>query len=155
MTRNTPPYRETGVAIPLSHCVSCSIADYRCYTPTSFPDLPKFLADRKNCLAESSRAKICLPGISSKKVFQNPWKTGNLSSRIVFQSVFWAPHRGLINPDLPLFFRGGLGGKSRSYRLGFCTVSLLPLLPGMSLSLHPMCCISCSTTCLPLLHYLM
>ena len=31
-----PPYRETGVAIPLSHCVSCSIADYRCYIPTSF-----------------------------------------------------------------------------------------------------------------------
>ena len=31
-----PPYRETGVAIPLSHCVSCGIADYRCYTPTSF-----------------------------------------------------------------------------------------------------------------------
>ena len=30
-----PPYRETGVAIPLSHCVSCGIADYRCYTPTS------------------------------------------------------------------------------------------------------------------------
>ena len=31
-----PPYRETGVAIPLSHCISCGIADYRCYTPTSF-----------------------------------------------------------------------------------------------------------------------
>ena len=31
-----PPYRKTGVAIPLSHCVSCGIADYRCYTPTSF-----------------------------------------------------------------------------------------------------------------------
>ena len=31
-----PPYRETAVAIPLSHCVSCGIADYRCYTPTSF-----------------------------------------------------------------------------------------------------------------------
>ena len=30
-----PPYRETGVAIPLSHCVSCGIPDYRCYTPTS------------------------------------------------------------------------------------------------------------------------
>ena len=28
-----PPYRETGVAIPLSHCVSCRIADYPCYTP--------------------------------------------------------------------------------------------------------------------------
>ena len=33
--RVTPPYRETGVAISLSHCVSCGIADYRCYTPTS------------------------------------------------------------------------------------------------------------------------
>ena len=31
-----PPYRETGVAIPLSHCASCGIADCRCYTPTSF-----------------------------------------------------------------------------------------------------------------------
>ena len=32
-----PPNRETGVAIPLSHCVSWDIADYRCYTPrTSF-----------------------------------------------------------------------------------------------------------------------
>ena len=30
-----PPYRETGVAAPLSHCVFCGIADYRCYTPTS------------------------------------------------------------------------------------------------------------------------
>ena len=30
------PYRETSVAIPLSNCVSCGIADYRCYTPTSF-----------------------------------------------------------------------------------------------------------------------
>ena len=32
----TPPYRETGVAIPLSDCVSTGIADYRCYTPASF-----------------------------------------------------------------------------------------------------------------------
>ena len=31
-----PPYCETGVAIPLSHCVSCDIADYCSYTPTSF-----------------------------------------------------------------------------------------------------------------------
>ena len=30
------PYCETGVvAIPLSHCALCGIADYRCYTPTS------------------------------------------------------------------------------------------------------------------------
>ena len=31
-----PSYRETSVAIPLSHCVSCGIADSRCYTPTCF-----------------------------------------------------------------------------------------------------------------------
>ena len=35
-----PPYRETSLAIPMSHCVAvcvfCGIADYRCYTPTSF-----------------------------------------------------------------------------------------------------------------------
>ena len=43
-TETPPPYRETGVAIPLSHCVSCGIADYRCYTPTSF---------RKNGLSQS------------------------------------------------------------------------------------------------------
>ena len=34
------PYRETGAAIPLSHCVSCGMADYRCYTPTSFLQIP-------------------------------------------------------------------------------------------------------------------
>ena len=34
-TEIPPRYRETGVAIPLSHCVSGGIADYRCYTPTS------------------------------------------------------------------------------------------------------------------------
>ena len=33
-----PPFPETGAAIPLSHCVSCGIADYRCYPPTSFPE---------------------------------------------------------------------------------------------------------------------
>ena len=32
----TPPHRETGVVIPLWRCVLCGIADYRCYTPTSF-----------------------------------------------------------------------------------------------------------------------
>ena len=37
MTRPKHPlYLETGVAIPLSHCVSCGIADYRCYTPAPF-----------------------------------------------------------------------------------------------------------------------
>ena len=31
-----PPHHEAGVAIPLFDCVSCGIADYRCYTSTSF-----------------------------------------------------------------------------------------------------------------------
>ena len=35
-TEIPPPYRETRVAIPLSHCVFCGIAACRCYTPTSF-----------------------------------------------------------------------------------------------------------------------
>ena len=35
-TEISPYNRETGVAIPLSHCVFCSIADYRYYIPTSF-----------------------------------------------------------------------------------------------------------------------
>ena len=34
LTEIPPPYRETSVANPLSHCVFRSIADYRCYTPT-------------------------------------------------------------------------------------------------------------------------
>ena len=38
-----PPYHETSIAISLSHCVSCGIADYRCYTTTSFL---KKMADR-------------------------------------------------------------------------------------------------------------
>ena len=34
--QNTPPpYLETPLSRPLSHCVLCGIADYCCYTPTS------------------------------------------------------------------------------------------------------------------------
>ena len=43
------PRRETGVAIPLPHCVFCGIPDYRCYTPTSF---------RKNGLTQSKRQAL-------------------------------------------------------------------------------------------------
>ena len=42
-TKIHPPYRETGVAIPLSYCVSCGIADYRCNTPL----LSVKMADRR------------------------------------------------------------------------------------------------------------
>ena len=50
MTRpKYPPYRETGGAIPLSHCVSYGIAHNRCYTPTSFlKNRPLQSKDRPN-----------------------------------------------------------------------------------------------------------
>ena len=61
---NTPPYRETGVAIPLSHCVSSGIADYRCYTPLAFhknglsqsKDKPNKGASQKKLASEAYRA---------------------------------------------------------------------------------------------------
>ena len=52
-----PPYRETGVAIPLSHCVFCGIADYRCYTTTSF---------RENGLSQSKTGLGGGGGIAEK-----------------------------------------------------------------------------------------
>ena len=53
-----PPYCETGVALPLSHCVSCGIADYRCCTPTSF--LKTGLSQSKQAL-EGGYRKRSLP----------------------------------------------------------------------------------------------
>ena len=58
MTRpKYPPYRETGVAIPPSHCVSCGNADYRYYTPSSF---------LKNGLSQSQKIGLTR-GVSQKK----------------------------------------------------------------------------------------
>ena len=58
-TEIPPPYRDTGVAIPLSHCVSCGIADYRCYTPISF--LKNGLSQSKQALEGGGIAgKACL-----------------------------------------------------------------------------------------------
>ena len=59
-----PPHRETGLAIPLSHCVSCGITDYCCYTPTSFlkdglsqsKDRPIRGVSQKELASEASRA---------------------------------------------------------------------------------------------------
>ena len=62
---NIPPYRETGVATPLSHCVSCGIADYRCHTPTfcgkngrrsQSKDRPNKEASQKKLASEAYRA---------------------------------------------------------------------------------------------------
>ena len=63
-TEITPPYRETSVAIPLSHCVSCGATDYCCYTPTSFrqsglsqsKDRPNKGASQKKIASEAYRA---------------------------------------------------------------------------------------------------
>ena len=59
----TPPYRETSVAIPLSHCVSSGIADYRCYTPTSF--LKNGLSQPKTDLTR---------GVSQKKLASEAYR---------------------------------------------------------------------------------
>ena len=69
-TRTThPPYRETGVAKPLSHCVSCGIADYRCYTPTSF------------CKNGLSQSKLDLTrGVSQKELGSEAYRaTGGVA----------------------------------------------------------------------------
>ena len=58
-----PPYRERGVAIPLSHCVSCGIADYRCYTPTSV---------RKSGLLQSKDRPN--KGVSQKKLASEAYR---------------------------------------------------------------------------------
>ena len=63
-TEIPPPYRETSVAIPLSHCVSCGIADYRCYTPPAFQkigvsqskDRPNKGVSQKKLASEAYRA---------------------------------------------------------------------------------------------------
>ena len=51
-----PPYCETGVAMPLPHCVFCGIADYRCYTPTS--SRTSGLSRSKNWTRGASQKKL-------------------------------------------------------------------------------------------------
>ena len=67
-----PPYRETGVVIPLSHCVSCGIADYRCYTPTTFCTKGRSQSERglgRGVSQKSSHLKpIALQGASHEIV---------------------------------------------------------------------------------------
>ena len=78
-----PPYRETGVAITLLHCVFCGIADYRCYTPTSFrksglsqsKDRPNKAGYRKRTLPLKP---IALRGRRSKQYRQSRY-SGTLS----------------------------------------------------------------------------
>ena len=74
-----PPYRETGVAIPLSHCVSCGIADYRCYTPTSF---------RKRGLSPSRKVR------KKKQKKNTEGEVGHFWAIFVFFSYFRGPTRG-------------------------------------------------------------
>ena len=63
---NPPPYRKTGVAIPLSQGVSCGIADYRCYTLTSF---------RKNGRSQSKDRPYKGGGVSQKKHASEAYRT--------------------------------------------------------------------------------
>ena len=58
-----PPYRETSVAIPLSDCVSCDIADYRCCTPASV---------RKSGLSQSKNRPN--KGVSQKELASEAYR---------------------------------------------------------------------------------
>ena len=99
-----PPYRETGVAIPLSHCVSCGIADYRCYTPASVrksglsqsKDRPNKGVSQNKLASEAyravggvarnsiaNRAKWDYPGVSARGVRHSPDFLFGLISRIL------------------------------------------------------------------------
>ena len=70
-----PPYRETRVAIPLSHCASCGIADYRCCILTSF---------LKNGLSRS-KDRPNKGGLSQKKLASEAYRAvgGGASHKIV------------------------------------------------------------------------
>ena len=73
-----PPYRETGVAIPLSHCDSYGIADYRCYTPTSF---------LKNGLSQSNDKPN--KGVSQKKLASEAYRAigGVARNSITYRAI--------------------------------------------------------------------
>ena len=58
---------------PLSHCVSCGIADYRCYTPTSF---------LKNARSQSTKTGLTR-GVSQKKLASKPIALKGASHEIV------------------------------------------------------------------------
>ena len=61
-----PPYRDTGVAIPLSHRVFCVVADYRCYTPASFRKNGRSQSkDRPNKGGGGIAEKACLLSLSN------------------------------------------------------------------------------------------
>ena len=63
-----PPYPETSVAIPLSHCVSCGIADYRCYIPTSFRVKMAYPALSQSISTDLTR------GVSQKKLASEAYR---------------------------------------------------------------------------------
>ena len=77
-TEIPPPYRETGVAIPLSHCVFFGIAEYRCYTPTSF---------RKD-------------GLSQAKVRPNKWTSQKKLASEAYRAIGGVARNSIANRDI-------------------------------------------------------
>ena len=102
-----PPYLETGLAIPLSRCFSCVIADYRCYTPTSF--LKDGLSQSKGRPNKGAIAeKACLWSLSlgnenSSQSFSD--RSFGKSLRVMdvraFGSWMWDTKRAHVTSGLP------------------------------------------------------
>ena len=95
-----PPYRETGVAIPLSHCVFCGIADYRCYTPTSFcknglsqskTDLTRGVS-QKQLASEAYRS---IGGVEPNNlvlyVFRDLWPSNKENPSVYWHAALYCP----------------------------------------------------------------
>ena len=93
-----PPYRETAVEIPLSHCVSCGIADYRCYIPTSFRKngLYQYIAVQRQTQQGALQKKLASEayhaiGEDCMKWYRQSRYSGTLSSRVGLPANGLAP----------------------------------------------------------------
>ena len=118
-----PPLSRTGVAIPLSHCVFCGIADYRCYTPNSF---------RKSGLSQS-KERPWEGGIAEKACPMKPIALQGASHEIVSPiALYWdtrfrGTHGAPFQHSWPLGPRPSdtSGGKVVNVKSGIATLNNL------------------------------
>ena len=75
-TTEIPPYRETLVARPLSHCVFCGVADYRGYTPTLLPQYWPI-------------AGLTKGGITAKNMLLKPIAIGGIAEIVLPIALWW------------------------------------------------------------------
>ena len=97
------------VAIPLSHCVSCGIADYRCYTPTSFRKSgPLQSKDRPN-----------KGGLSQKKLAPEAYRAKGASHEIVSRIALLWETKGFMDGLFLTLGNRKSGGKTQR-AIKFC-----------------------------------